>query len=313
MPGRGHYGGLDPEEKPGPTLGDKIQEEVRSALRLLFKNVAQQPIPLDFAPQFTAYVTDIPGVAIPVALCPTNVQVSDDPIQALQQQEITINQSALITEAHLAAEAPCQMAPVLCKAPIIERTNLALSTVSFDNVRFTEGHTAPLEPLQTEIWQKPVEGVPQPAVKQAMAGPFKTQSMSLQERLPKTTARENPKFFALPIRKTPIPPHRFSSEAREVFRRHLAEKIGTAPSNIQLKVVFERMNVALYATIQQDESGQLLCTPKNELIGKNVRGKTGQTLAAKLSEKTPNTYLVVGIRLDTREDIRAMVPVDKIS
>lgn len=311
MPGSGNHGGDSPERQPGPTLGGKIQAEVSSALRLLFKNVGQKSVDVAIPAPMTLYLTELACESHAVSLEQLEIQVSDDPIQALESQERVINQLALIDTVPLAADAPCDIAPALCVTPVIERADAALNRVTFENVRFTESHTAPLEALSTEIWHKDVESFRKPNVGQMTPDPFRTKNLSLKDQFPKATVREHPRLFSLPIRKMPIPPHRFSQAVRDVFRSALAEKAGTKASNVQLKVIFERMNVAFYTSIQQDEQGHLLCVPKNELVGRNAQSKTGQALLERLRLNTENAYLVVGFRLDNQQDIRAMVPVDK--
>lgn len=311
MPGSGNHGGNNPDRQPGPTLGGKIQAEVSSALRLLFKSVAQQSVDVDIPVPLTLYLTELACDSQSVSLEQPEVQVSDDPIRALESQERIINQLALIENVPLAADAPCDIAPALCVTPVIERTDAAINRVTFENIRFTESHTAPVEPLSAEIWHKDVESFAKPNVGQMTPGVFKAKSLSLKDQLPKATVREHPRLFSLPIRKMPIPPHRFSQAVRDVFRSALAEKAGTKASNVQLKVIFERMNVAFYTSIQQDEQGHLLCVPKNELVGRNAQSKTGQVMLERLTQNTETAYLVVGFRLDNKQDIRAMVPVDK--
>lgn len=273
--------------------------------------MAQQPANLTIDPPLTAYITTIACEINEVSLASPEIQVSLDPIRALRA-EPTTRDLPLITAVPLAADAPCHMEPALCKEPVLSRQDTVVSGVSFENVRFTSAQTAPLEAISATAWHQPVEGFPSPALASTDPGVFTTRSHSLKDQLPEIKSKENPRLFALPIRKLPIPPHRFSPTIREIFRRTLAEKAGTRPDNVQLKVVFERMNVAFYTSIQQDEQGHLLCVPKNELIGKNALGRQGQALLARMAQNTENAYLVVGFRLDNKQDIRAMVPVDKI-
>jgi hypothetical protein len=124
--------------------------------------------------------------------------------------------------------------------------------------------------------------------------------------------KSDPRFYALPIRKNAIPPHRFSLTTREQFRKALAEKAKTSLANVQLKVVFERMYMALYASIQPDELGHYMCIPKSELLGRNRETPSSQALLNHQSAGTHATYLVIGIRLDNKEDIRTLVPVHTI-
>lgn len=308
MPGRGDHG----REQRDPALGDKIRQELRSALRLLFKSVEQQSIPLAFQPVSTDFLMAIPCEAASIQLKTPIVQVSQDPLQALAQKTISVKAPVLITEASLALDTPCRIEPALCKAPSLESLVHISSGVTFENVRFTQCHDATPPLLESACWNKPVEPLTQPAISQTAIGVFSADLCSLPKIKFKTSIKTSPKPFTLPIRKAPIPPHRFSPEARAVFRKALADKAGTTASNIQLKVVFERMNMALYASIQQDEQGNLLCVPKNEFIGRNVHTQAGEALLDRITSQTENTYLVVGVRLDNRQDIRSMVPVSQV-
>ncbi|WP_373532648.1 hypothetical protein [Vampirovibrio sp.] len=311
MSGSGNFGGDSPSQQPGYSLGGKIQAEISSALRLLFKSVGQQAVDISITPPLTLYVTQMTCENYSVGLEQPPIQISEDPIQALSQPAQSVNFLPLIENVSLAADAPCHIQPVLCLESAIEPTDAVITGIAFENVRFTSSHQATLEPMTTEIWHKDVDGFTRPAVRPLNVGKFKANSQSMSDQAPQAKVREHPRLFCLPIRKMPIPPHRFSQAVRDIFRAALAEKADTKASNVQLKVVFERMNVAFYTSIQQDEQGHLLCVPKNELIGKNAQSKTGQALLDRLDQNTENAYLVVGFRLDNKQDIRAMVPVNQ--
>ena len=120
----------------------------------------------------------------------------------------------------------------------------------------------------------------------------------------KGQAKATTKFYLLPLKKMPLQPNRFAPQAREAFRQALAEKVKTHPRNIQLRIIFERMHMPLYSSIAQDDHGQLLCTPKAEAVGRNQE-------ASRMNP--PAAYLVLGTRLDTKEDVRALVPVDAVA
>ncbi len=281
-------------------------------MRLLFKSASQQSIDVHIQTPLVSYLTELTTDTFGVPLETPNIQVSEDPIRWQREHLPSCQTLPLIQTVPLAAEKPCTLAPVLCKAPVIEPTDAPLHQVSFNNVQWTDVHQAPLPPIEAQAKQTLWPRIGKPGVKAFPIQPIKARSTSLREQAMATQARENPRFFALPIRKTPIPPFRFPPEIRERFRQALAEKAGTTPSNVQLKVIFQRMNVALYTTVQQDEQGHLLCVPKNELMGRNLLSKSGQLLLNRLDQNSENTYLVVGFRLDNQKDIRTMVPVSAL-
>lgn len=281
-------------------------------MRLLFKSASHQAIDVHIQAPLVSYLTELKTDAIGVPLEKPDIQVSEDPIRWQREHLPGCQTLPLIQTVPLAAEKPCTLAPVLCKTPVFEPQNTALHQVSFNNVRWTEAHQAPLPPIEAQARQTLWPRLGKPAVKALPIQPFQARCTSLKEQAMATQARENPRFFALPIRKTPIPPFRFAPEIRERFRRALAEKAGTTPSNVQLKVIFQRMNVALYTSVQQDEQGHLLCVPKNELMGRNLLSKSGQLLLKRLDQNSENTYLVVGFRLDNQKDIRTMVPISAL-
>lgn len=254
------------------------------------------------------YLTQLTADSVAVPLEAPSVTVSEDPIRWQQTHLPICHPLPLLQTVALATEKPCAMDPALCKTPVLAAAQAIRHHVSFRNLQWAQSHQAILDPIETKahrpVWPKldapPLQTLPLSPIK----GRWK------HWHLPTLTgiSREHPRFFALPIRKVPIPPFRFPPEVRERFRQALAQKAGIAASNVQLKVVFQRMNVALYATVQQDEQGHLLCVPKNELIGRNLLSKNGQQLLNRLQQATENSYLVVGFRLDNKQDIRAMVP-----
>jgi hypothetical protein len=309
MSGSGNNGGDSPKRQPGPSLGGKIQAEVSGALRLLFKNVEQQAINVAIPAPITLYVTEMACASHSVSLAQPAIEVSQDPIATLSKTLKHAYALPLIKNVPMAADTPCHIRPVLCSESIIEQTDAVITRLTFANMRFTESHKVPFENLSTPIWHQEVENFTKPSVRQMNPGGFKAKRLYLKEQVPKPTVREHTCLFSMPIRKMPISPHRFNQAVRDVFRSALANKAGTVARNVQLKVVFERMNVALYANIQQDEQGHLLCVPKNELVGKNAQSKTGRALLNSISRNTEDAYLVVGFRLDNKQDIRAMVPV----
>lgn len=228
-----------------------------------------------------------------------------DPIGVLKNSTYYTFSNALLTSATIAPGMPCHIDPVLCREPRLEETQHRLYQVSFDSIRqvtthpFKTGMPAakssaswPVERLKTNT-----RPIPAPA--------YQTAARQLPDAKVQTRTEAGNRFYAMPIKKSPIPPHRFSAELRELFRKTLAEKEKIHPANVQLRLIFERMDMSLYSSLQQDEQGNLLCTPKSEFIGQN----TGKTTLAGKTPPTQTAYLVFGTRLDNKADLKALVPV----
>lgn len=301
MFGSGHHGN-HPDRRP---LGEALKEEVLSTLRLLFKSVGHHPVELALPMSFTAYETSIACETTRVSLEAPPPEVSLDPVQALRRQASTATLS-LISEARLAEDTPCQLEPVLCHEPVLDEMTLDSTLITFENVTQVRQESWPVEVTAASAQGITPESFPAPRTGQLQDTVFRTSAKNLSDTLPRVRTQNNPRFYALPIKKVPIPPHRFPAEVREQFRKALAEKGKTNPANIQLKIVFERMDMSIFSTLQQDEQGNLLCTPKNELLGRNRETQSAQNLLR--HQAVGGAYLVFGFRLDTKEDLRALVP-----
>ncbi len=310
MSGRRHN---DQQSGDSP-LGDKIKAEVLSALKLLFKSVEHYTVSVTLPASVTAFITDIPCETVSLKLAPPQPMASDDPIRVLQSMDLTVQAVPLLESPPLAQGAPCHWEPVLCSEPVLEQIQLTAIGVPLDTVQTVQTHVWPVTSKAVRIQQKVIGKLPDPLVKQrADAQPLVTRSFSALNTLAGVSVKNTPRYYALPIRKASIPPHRFSVAVRDKFRQALAEKAGTHEGNVQLKLIFERMNMGLFSAIQADEAGSLLCTPKSELLGRNNETQAGQALLRQLSAGSEASYLVLGVRLDTKADIRALVPVESLN
>lgn len=287
-------------------LGSKIKAEVESALKLLFKSVPQHSISTELQTGMVVYLTDLPCETTQVPLQAEAPAVSSDPIQALRQKSHQVHQFDLLPQQAALAEAcPCDLDPVLCHEPVLDEIILEISSVSFENMGAVISQKWNLETLESQSHAQLIGTFEKPETTLVSPQTFQPKTKNLYEAMPKFRTTNDPRFYALPIKKSPIPPHRFSAPMREAFRKALAEKANTRPDNVQLRIIFERMDMTLFASIQQDEQGNLLCTPKNELLGRNQSQN-------KNSAAGNNMYLVYGFRLDNKEDIRVVVPADAI-
>jgi hypothetical protein len=307
-------GRRDFDQQPGgQPLGEKIKAELLSALKLLFKSAEQHAVNLALPDGLTIYATDIEGRSESVSIAPPQPLVSEDPIQCMQRRKVPTRRLTLLESTTLAAGAPCTWEPVLCNEPGLDAMQFESAGVKFDNMKITRAAAWPVTSPPVKIEKQPIGKLAAPLVKNVMdAQPLVTKSRSLLDTMSQVNVKHNARYYALPIRKASIPPHRFSLAMRERFRQALAEKAGTHEGNVQLKMIFERMNMGLFSAIQADESGSLMCTPKGELLGRNAETLAGQALLRQLSVGSEASYLVLGVRLDHKTDIRALVPVESL-
>ncbi len=296
--------GDQPGERPGNPLAD-LKQEVLGTLKLLFRDIEQYSINCALPDNLTVYCTDIRPTVVEIPLDAPAPQVSGDPIQSLRQETETIL-APLLTEAKLSESSPCHFESVACHEPVFDEMDFEAVGVSFQNLTDGKSWAWEIDPVQTRPTATDIGQIARPNARQVLVESLNTQNFSFSDQLPKIRTMHTPRFYALPIRKSPIPPHRFPPELRERFRLALAEKAGVSQGKVQLKIVFEPMDMALYASIQQDEQGNLLCTPKNEVLGRN------QALMKQVPGAGGTAYLVYGFRLDNKQDIRALVPVSAL-
>ncbi len=115
------------------------------------------------------------------------------------------------------------------------------------------------------------------------------------------------RLFGLPLIKSAIPMHHFSVAQRDRFRKALAEKAKTRPTNVMVSVVYDRMILSLFNSFSQDTRGNMVCYPRSELLGKQRR--SGQEEPASTSIRNRPVYLIYGTRLDTQESVRTILPI----
>jgi hypothetical protein len=313
MPGRG-YSGQQPDGNPldgnvGEKISEKIKAELLSALRLLFKSAEQYTVNLTLPCALTVYNTDIACVDESADVQPPTPAYSDNVIQALQEQQIIQKQLDLLETATLAESAPCAWEPVLCSEPVFATMQFNAQPIPIPNWAENLPLICPIQPITAQIKNKTLKDWNKPRLNERLQ--FKalsTQSRNLSNCVLQAkvihSGQKSNRFYTLPIRKAAIPPHRFSTAIREQFRMLLAEKANTSAGNVQLKMIYERLNMELYDHVQVDESGNLMATPK-------LTSKI-DTLKPDASNSNGASYLVVGLQLDTKTDIRALIPVDSL-
>jgi hypothetical protein len=297
MSGRRHHDG-----EPGPTPVEHLKAELAGILRLLLKNAARHSVPLLARPAWTAFQT-VFRVSLAADACPASGSTTAVPLlhpntarlrRETGRPTVTLHRMPIFTAMESAAK--CLVQNDFAISYI--RNKELLSNYSRRTVRVLDS------PTTTPVMKRlPVRlGTTWQAVP------------ALPHRL---RPRNDARMLALPIRKAPVPPHRFSLAMRQRFRQALAEKSGTPPDQIQLQLIFDRLNLNLYAAIRQDEQGYLLCTPKSDASptdsSRRERGRFASQNRRALRPSLPTSadtsvfYLVIGLRLDTRQDVRALV------
>ncbi len=281
-------------------LGGKLRAELEAALKLLFREVACHPANLALECPWTAFAMTVPCDINPVPLESPPPQISDDPVTALRQQTQAGRLALLLPEATVAAGGSCNLEPAFVNAPMFETQTAAIGEVRLGKVtaRCAPWPAEPIRPRPARAWAIPRQNAGR--VEGLSPGHMKAGVRQINAQFGKKGVQSTNRFHLMAIRKSPIPPHRFTPDQRDRFRRALADKGQTLPANVQLKMVYARMDMTLYSSMQQDEHGVLLCVPKPEAVGKQARG----------GGRAPLAYLVFGNRLDNQQGLRALVPIE---
>jgi hypothetical protein len=285
-------------------LGNKIKSEVLSALRLLFKNLDSHSVDTRFAVSFTVYLTKIPCLNIVVNFQYPFPTISEDPIKTLSKRQIQQTALPLKPVVQLAETEEtifpepvihtCEWEPVLSYEPVLTDSVLTVQAYPIEQYSLNPDKITEIETcLTTTQAHQPWSS--------GKIGTLKTTCHTQNLKSIKTIkSLSSSRFHVLPIQKIPLSPQRFSLDIREQFRQALAEKHQTVPGNIQLKQIFQSMHMSFYSSIQTDESGSLLCIPKTGILS---------TTSGTYSDKTEEAaWLIIGIRLDTKEIIRTLMP-----
>ncbi len=316
------------ESGPGRSLGQKIGNEIRSALRLLFKGATVHAVSLELPTRLTFFNPAIITLTERVPLGTHAPAVSEDPVQQLHRlptiKALNPAPTTKLAEnghgaASIAFDTRSQALSLVTESPRIEnicplQEATRVQALTQADLRMVEPDAQPKR--VTELL------IPRPGFKQFPADALQITLKSSTPRRQvdpgtfKTRSIADPRFLTLPLRKAPIPPHRFRMEVRAVFRKFLADSVGTHPDNVNLKYIFEQLEVRLFSGIQQDAQGFLLCTPRPDFTGKVlVRAIRTSTLPARQETAAPAnaiSYLVIGNRLDNNQLIRALVPLSSV-
>ena len=83
--------------------------------------------------------------------------------------------------------------------------------------------------------------------------------------------------------------------------------VDAKPAGIQLQMIYDRLDMSLFASLDRDERNHLLCYPRPEATKPDHAGKPAP-IRKKPRPGSPGAYLVFGLRVDTGEGVRALIP-----
>jgi hypothetical protein len=338
MPGRRDHGG----ESAFP-FGEQLKTEFRGLLALLLKNTAMHRLPLLEASsgwtsyQFDDFHVDVIDVSIqpaPVGVSPNAVLFSAASSPVKQLPLLTADAVGLHTGMHL-PEVPLRlMTPLTVENCALQTmvpepfatqlpANADFSLTPLVAAKGTKAAKGASEKEETHSWEIPTSTTRANPIGTRLVKPTQTHNTPvLGGRTPfqSGTARMN----RMPVRKKPVPLHRFSLAMRQRFRQALSEKSGAPFDQIQLLLVYDRLDMTLYGSILKDEQGDLICTPKSaapvvekkhatpprgiERWRERPQSEASEPSRLVMPDSLRNVYLILGLRLDTQQEIRALIP-----
>lgn len=293
----------------GDHFSDKLMRELRTAFALISKSLQTDGIDTELSVQSVIYPTQLPAKNFDVP-CEWDTEVTVSNGLSRPRQYYCDSLPLLSPQAELVYQS-CQWEAVLVSEPVFSQTDAVLQNVTFENI--TKPYSADIDIPPVKL-QDTIFSIPIPASKTVVynAPMQKMQKLKETHNLDVTLFKRRTRNFPmecwqLPLLKAPLPPHRFSAEQKAKFRKALSDKAygensNMPQSNLQLQAVYDRINLALFASIEQDERGYLKCFPKPEILHN----------AEAFTRNMPNTYLVMGTRVDTREVIKVLVPMEPV-
>lgn len=283
---------------------EKLKRELQSTLMLLMKSLGHHAVDLTLPVTLTIFQIALSAKSY---TAPVRVRPPESYTTQPLKRSIEVQIGALDLEAHLVEGGACAFDVVTHAERPLNELQPALHAVGFASMVARASRKLVIDAIEpARVMAEPVSMKLSDEAAQARATsiqpiPAVSRRIALEEVYQRSRPIPSP-LFGLPLRKIPVPPHRFSVALKERFKRTLAEKNKTHAANIQLNIIFDKMDMSLFASISQDEYGHLLCHPKPEHLGKNAPN-------AKTRFEGAPAYLVFGTRLDTGESVKALVPI----
>jgi hypothetical protein len=302
-------GRANSRESGWDSLGKQLKNEILSAVQLLLRNAKQQSVRLlESEALWTSYQISFSPKGIRIPFRMDEAEISPDVVSRLKKMG-TAHSLALLT----ADSAKLQTDGAL------QAQDVTIKTLTLFNPNSQKNYEIDFSKPEAKITQEkefklstPILSLAIPTSKTTMSRIItgfmgNRRAFNLGARLSlNTTLKNGCRFKPLPITKTSIPMHRFTSVSRHVFRACLAEKYSLAPDNLQVVSVFTQISLRRYSALDRSEKGHLLCTPKLPETTSN------STISQEMDLEEAQSYLVVGLRLDTKQEIHTVVPFGKL-
>ncbi len=289
----------------GRTITEKLLDEIRSTFALVKKDFRQFPVDFVIDSELTIFSADFycDTHTMDYRLSPFGIGQNFEPVEGI---EVSVASCALLEKASVAdnEQVALDWQPPVFQVPVFDQPDLFLHGVSFNNIEAVEGSGVRLESFETNPRALPVPKHPETQAREIELSQLKTSQKTRHFDALKGRAQPFSKaMYGLPFIRKALPSHRFSAESRQVFRQALAEKVKTTPSNVLINRIYDRVNRSQFQSISQDERGQLVCVPKLNYVGQKRKTEFSQTTA----------FLIMGQKLDTKENISVLVPVADLS
>lgn len=306
--------------EPGFTFGEHVKAELAGILRLLLRNAVRHSVPLLTSPAWTVFRINFLADSVTVLPSLPRVRVSPNVVSFMTDAcpAVGLTTSVPLLSPNMARLRRDAGRPTgtLRRMPILAVANLTVNHRTQQDC-FILPHIIRKQEWCPEFLHEEARVMRIPTITPVMKR-LSARLATVRRAAPvlpyHLRSRSDDRAFALPIRKAPVPLHRFSLSARQRFRRALAEQSGAPADQIQLLFVFDRLNLGLYAAIRQDERGCLLCVPKRDEIRTEKRSRERVRFVSRNRSRSgsPSTdttdvfYLIIGLRLDTGREIRAL-------
>lgn len=318
----------------GKVVKNVVDDFMGRLIRYQFAGVEQHPMDVSMDLNFTIYSMDTP--------CDTHLLNFPDP-----EEDVThCHTNSLDLPPILATiakdnvqETPVKVRRLACRIPaaLSSKGNISqIKAKSYDietwRLRSLKWHLVTFEKIaQPGVSFLKLDGFKTPPVFEKQISQFRVQFHNLAIPTSHTKTKLFPfdnlsvkvkdapgKCYAQAILRQSVPLVRFDANEMVCFQKALAEKAQTKPINIKVTLVYDRMNMPLFSSLSQDKQGQMVCIPKSSLIGKNhpawdKLGSRYSLLSKNESGSKPSLfYLVFGLRMDTQQPVRAVVPVSAL-
>jgi hypothetical protein len=293
-------------------LGGDLKEELRNTFALLFKTIRVNPVSLSVPSSCINYQFSVQAGNTAYPLTHRPVTVSENPVAVLHNQLVkptcTVSLSPTVAIRQMpppdksveSRQMPLLLVPSQ-QQPVLLNSKPTVSCWLYAALKTVTHALCVIKPDPPVLYT-----VKLVFEKICHANRNLVQQFSV-------SAHNSLTLKQLPLLKRPVPLHRFSAEKQWHFSVALATQAKVSVDKVQLKTVYPPLSNLDFETLQETGWG-LLCTPKkdNPVSGLISAGKSQKKTQLKgagglATDKNPLFYIVIGVRLDTREPITTTV------